>query len=305
MFLKIITAWFDNHSHAGNEHDPEKVEFLRIAPFIVLHLCCLAVFWIEFSRTALFVAISLYLLRMFAITGFYHRYFAHKAFKTSRATQFVFAYLGATAAQRGPLWWASHHRDHHAHSDNPNDPHSPKQHGFFWSHISWFLANKNFRSKIERVKDLTKYPELAFLDRYDVIAPLSLALGLFFLGAWLEHYAPQLHTNGLQLLLWGFVISTVFLYHMTFTVNSLAHVWGKRRFMTNDDSRNNPLIAIFTLGEGWHNNHHHFPSSAKQGFYWWEIDLTYYGLKILSALGLIWDLRKVPAETLIQKRTDR
>jgi stearoyl-CoA desaturase (delta-9 desaturase) len=147
-----------------------------------------------------------------------------------------------------------------------------------------------------------QYPELKFLDRYDAVAPIGLAISLFVLGAWLESSAPHLHTNGMQLLVWGFVISTVFLYHMTFTVNSLAHVWGKRRFMTNDDSRNNSLIAILTLGEGWHNNHHHFPSSARQGFYWWEIDLTYYGLKILSALGLIWDLRKVPTEVLSQKR---
>lgn len=302
MIFKTILAWFDSNAVGAYEKNPDKIEVLRILPFVILHLACFAVFWIEFSTTALIISIVLYVLRMFAITGFYHRYFAHKAFKTSRAIQFIFAFLGASAAQRGPLWWASHHRHHHAHSDHPNDPHSPKQHGVFWSHISWFLANKNFASKNERVKDLMQYPELKFLDRYDAVAPIGLAISLFVLGAWLESSAPHLHTNGMQLLVWGFVISTVFLYHMTFTVNSLAHVWGKRRFMTNDDSRNNSLIAILTLGEGWHNNHHHFPSSARQGFYWWEIDLTYYGLKILSALGLIWDLRKVPTEVLSQKR---
>lgn len=158
-------------------------------------------------------------------------------------------------------------------------------------------------AKTERIKDLLAYPELRFLDRFDVLAPLTLALCLFAIGAWLESSAPALHTNGSQLLVWGFVISTVILYHMTFTVNSLAHVWGKRRFVTNDDSRNNGLIAILTLGEGWHNNHHHFPSAARQGFYWWEIDLTYYGLKVLAWLGLIWDLRKVPTEVLRIKRT--
>ncbi|MEY3805046.1 MAG: hypothetical protein RL667_1168, partial [Pseudomonadota bacterium] len=283
----------------------EKIECLRVLPFIVLHLACFAVFWVEFSAVAVSVAVVLYLLRMFAITGFYHRYFSHKAFKTSRPVQFIFAFLAASAAQRGPLWWASHHRHHHAHSDHPEDPHSPRQHGFFWSHLSWFLANKNFRLKKERIKDWLQYPELKLLDRFDVVAPLALALGLFALGAWLEYAAPHLQTNGLQLFIWGFVISTVLLYHMTFTVNSLAHVWGKRRFLTNDDSRNNPVIALFTLGEGWHNNHHHFPSSARQGFYWWEIDLTYYGLKILAALGLIWDLRKVPVEVLSQKRTSK
>ena len=302
MWFKTILAWFDSQAVSGYERNPDKIEFLRIMPFIILHLGCFAVFWVEFNAIGVIVAITLYVLRMFAITGFYHRYFSHKAFKTSRFIQFFFAFLGASAAQRGPLWWASHHRHHHAYSDNPNDPHSPKQHGFFWSHVSWFLANKNFISKNERVKDLLKYPELKFLDRYDVIAPIALIVSLYLAGHWLESSSPQLHTNGMQLVVWGFAVSTVFLYHMTFTVNSLAHVWGKKRFLTNDDSRNNPLIAIFTLGEGWHNNHHHFPSSARQGFYWWEIDLTYYGLKILSALGLIWDLRKVPVEVLSQKR---
>ncbi len=305
MFFKTLVSWFDNHAVETSDANPEKIECLRVLPFIILHLACFAVFWVEFSAVAVSVAVVLYLLRMFAITGFYHRYFSHKAFKTSRPVQFIFAFLAASAAQRGPLWWASHHRHHHAHSDHPEDPHSPRQHGFFWSHLSWFLANKNFRLKKERIKDWLQYPELKLLDRFDVVAPLALALGLFALGAWLEYAAPHLQTNGLQLFIWGFVISTVLLYHMTFTVNSLAHVWGKRRFLTNDDSRNNPVIALFTLGEGWHNNHHHFPSSARQGFYWWEIDLTYYGLKILAALGLIWDLRKVPVEVLSQKRTSK
>lgn len=302
MRFKTIVAWFDSNANIAVDNNPEKIEFLRILPFILLHLACFTVFFVGFSTTALIIAVLLYALRMFAITGFYHRYFAHKAFKTSRFVQFIFAFLAASSAQRGPLWWASHHRHHHANSDKPEDSHSPVQRGFFWSHISWFLTNKNFNSKNERVKDLLVYPELKFLDRFDVIAPLFLAVSLYALGAALEIYAPHLQTSGLQLLVWGFAISTVVLYHMTFTVNSLAHVWGKRRFNTSDQSRNNSLIALLTLGEGWHNNHHHFPSAARQGFYWWEIDLTYYGLKILSALGLIWDLRKVPAEVLSNKR---
>lgn len=302
MGFKTIIAWFDSKAITASENNSEKIELIRILPFILLHLACFTVFFVGFSSTALIIAVLLYALRMFAITGFYHRYFAHKAFKTSRPVQFIFAFLAASSAQRGPLWWASHHRHHHAHSDKPDDSHSPVQRGFFWSHVSWFLTNKNFTPKNERVKDLLVYPELKFLDRFDVIAPLFLAASLYVFGAVLENYAPHLHTSGLQLLVWGFVISTVVLYHMTFTVNSLAHVWGKRRFNTSDQSRNNSLIALLTLGEGWHNNHHHFPSAARQGFYWWEIDLTYYGLKTLSALGLIWDLRKVPAEVLSNKR---
>ncbi len=305
MQFKQLIAWFDNHSFDKLGSSAERIELVRITPFILLHLSCFGVFFVGFSLVAVTIALLLYALRMFAITGFYHRYFSHKAFKTSRLVQFIFAFVAASAAQRGPLWWASHHRHHHANSDKPDDSHSPVQHGFFWSHITWFLTNKNFMPKDERVKDLLRYPELKFLDRFDIIAPLSLAISLYVLGSCLEANAPHLGTNGVQLLVWGFVISTVFLYHMTFTVNSLAHVWGKRRFNTNDQSRNNSLIAIFTLGEGWHNNHHHFPSSARQGFYWWEIDLTYYGLKILSALGLIWDLRKVPAEVLSDNRVSR
>lgn len=302
MQLRKIISWFDNHKAAPLNDSTERIEIVRIIPFILLHIACLGAFFVGFSFVAIAIAVLMYLLRMFAITGFYHRYFSHKAFKTSRPVQFIFAFLAASAAQRGPLWWASHHRHHHANSDRPDDSHSPVQHGFIWSHISWFLSNKNFNAKNERVRDLLIYPELKFLDRFDVIAPIVLAISLYILGVCFEANAPHFGTNGIQLLVWGFVISTVFLYHMTFTVNSLAHVWGKRRFNTSDQSRNNSLIAIFTLGEGWHNNHHHFPSSAQQGFYWWEIDLTYYGLKILSALGLIWDLRKVPAEVLSTKR---
>jgi stearoyl-CoA desaturase (delta-9 desaturase) len=302
MRLKSIVAWFDSYSNNLRESNPEQIEFLRILPFVLMHIAMVGVFFVGFSPIALILCLVLYGLRMFAITGFYHRYFAHKAFKTSRPVQFIFAFLAASSAQRGPLWWASHHRHHHAHSDKPDDSHSPVQHGFIWSHISWFLTNKNFMPKNERIKDLLVYPELKFLDRFDVIAPLFLAISLYVLGIILETYAPQLETNGLQLLVWGFIISTVLLYHMTFTVNSLAHVWGKRRFNTSDQSRNNSFIALLTLGEGWHNNHHHFPSAARQGFYWWEIDLTYYGLKILSGLGLIWDLRKVPADVLKHKR---
>jgi len=302
MRFKQILAWFDSHSTAHQSDYSDRVEIIRIIPFILLHLACFAVFFIEASLFAVLIALVLYLLRMFAITGFYHRYFSHKAFKTSRPVQFIFAFLAASAAQRGPLWWASHHRHHHAHSDKPNDSHSPVQHGLIWSHLTWFLSNKNFTAKQERVKDLLVYPELKFIDRFDAIAPLVLALSLYGLGLLLENHAPHLGTNGLQLLIWGFVLSTVLLYHMTFTVNSLAHVWGKRRFETSDESRNNPVIALLTLGEGWHNNHHHYPSAARQGFYWWEIDLTYYGLKVMSALGLIWDLRKVPAEVLARKR---
>jgi stearoyl-CoA desaturase (Delta-9 desaturase) len=306
--LKSLAAWFDNNQLDNSQLDTEldaksyQVDWTRVVPFALLHLACLGIIFVQFSWFALCFALGLYVLRMFAITAFYHRYFAHKAFKTSRLGQFVFAVLGATAVQRGPLWWASHHRGHHAHSDELQDVHSPQQHGFLWSHLGWFLSRANFATQLDRVKELAKFPELRFLDRFDVLIPIALGTSIYALGETLAATAPHLNTNGLQLFIWGFVLSTVLLYHGTFCVNSLAHVWGKRRYVTRDHSRNNFIIALLTLGEGWHNNHHHYPGSAAQGFYWWEIDFTYYGLRLLAALGLIWDLRKVPIEIRESKK---
>jgi stearoyl-CoA desaturase (delta-9 desaturase) len=277
-----LLAWFDSSAAPVGAADGRRIDWLRVLPFVALHLACFAVIWVGWSWTSIAVAAGLYVLRMFAITGFYHRYFSHRAFRTSRALQFVFAVLGASAVQRGPLWWASQHRHHHAHSDGPQDTHSPRQHGFLWAHSGWFMARENFATRERLVRDFAKYPELRFLDRYDALVPLLLAALLYALG-------------GAQLLVWGFCVSTVLLAHATFTVNSLAHTLGSRRYATRDTSRNNWWLALLTFGEGWHNNHHHYPGSARQGFYWWEVDLTWYGLRLLEALGLIWDLRVVPA----------
>ena len=163
------------------------------------------------------------------------------------------------------------------------------------SHVGWFLTRGGFRPDMTRVRDLQRYPELRWLDRYDIAIPVLLALGLFAVGGWLERSHPSLGTSAGQMLVWGFFISTVVLYHATYTINSLCHVFGSRRYETGDDSRNNPWLALITLGEGWHNNHHHYPSSVRQGFYWWEIDITWYLLKAMSWLGLVWDLKPIPA----------
>ena len=267
-----------------------------------MHLGCFAVIWVGTSTVAVLTAVGLYALRMFAITGFYHRYFSHNAYRTSRAAQFVFALVGATGVQRGALWWASQHRHHHVHSDQPEDMHSARQHGFFWSHMGWFMARENFVTRRERVERLLQYPELRFLDRYDALVPLLFALTLYGAGEALAHFAPALQTNGWQMVVWGFCLSTVALYHATFTINSLTHCFGQRRYATRDDSRNNLWLALLTFGEGWHNNHHHFPGSVRQGFFWWEIDMTYYGLRLLAALGIIWDLKEVPAAMLHARR---
>jgi stearoyl-CoA desaturase (delta-9 desaturase) len=292
---RTLLAWFDNQAVAASGQFERRVEWLRTLPFIGMHLMCAGVIWVGVSSTALLVAAALYVLRLVAITGFYHRYFSHRTFRTSRALQFVFAVLGTMAVQRGPLWWAAHHRHHHAHADEADDSHSPAQHGFWWSHVGWFMNRSNFRTRSEMIRDLMRYPELRFLDRFDIVPPIALAALLFFGGNALADAYPQLGTSGAQLLIWGFFISTVVLHHVTFTVNSLAHRFGRRRYATRDDSRNNWWIALLTFGEGWHNNHHHFPGSVRQGFYWWEIDLTYYLLRAMAACGLIWDLKTVPA----------
>jgi stearoyl-CoA desaturase (delta-9 desaturase) len=301
----LMRRWLDssNAPNALDDIDRDRIDWLRVLPFVFMHAACLAVIWVGVSATALIAAVSLYVLRMFAITGFYHRYFSHRAFKTSRAAQFVFAFLGASAVQRGPIWWAAHHRHHHAHSDQPLDVHSPRQRGFIWSHTGWFLSKRHFAPDLSRVRDLLRYPELKSLDRFDILVPLALAAGLWLTGAALGRWAPHLGTNAWQLLVWGFFVSTVVCYHATYTINSLCHRFGKRRFATKDDSRNNVWLALLTFGEGWHNNHHHYPVSARQGFYWWEIDLTFYGLKLLQALGVIWDLKPVPREVLHSRRT--
>ncbi|MDE1958277.1 MAG: acyl-CoA desaturase [Xanthomonadaceae bacterium] len=292
--LLAVARWFDAGAGGPGDSSDDRVDWVRAVPFIAMHAACVGVFWVGVSATALAAALGMYVLRMFAITGFYHRYFSHKAFRTGRAVQFLFALFGAMSVQRGPLWWAAHHRNHHRHADTEHDPHSPLYRGFFWSHMGWFLTRRGFRTDAGSIPDLMRYPELRLLDRFDVLVPIATATGLFLLGDLLATVAPDLHTNGAQLLIWGFFVSTVLLFHVTVTINSLAHRYGTRRFDTRDNSRNNALLALLTFGEGWHNNHHHFPGAARQGFRWWEFDLTYYGLRGLAALGLIWDLKPVP-----------
>lgn len=306
--LSSILRWFDTaalddgmaQSHADRDatappRDGDRIDWLRALPFLGMHLACLGVFAVGVSPVAVGVAVALYAIRMFAITGFYHRYFSHRTFRTSRPVQFVFALIGASCVQRGPLWWAAHHRHHHRHADTAHDPHSPVVHGFWRSHVGWFLTRDAFRTDFSRISDLARYPELRWLDRFDTVVPVLLAASLYATGALLERHAPGLGTSGGQLLVWGFFVSTIALFHATVTINSLAHRFGQRRFETRDGSRNNLWLALLTFGEGWHNNHHFFPGSARQGFRWWEIDLTYYGLRVMAMLRLVHGLKPVPA----------
>ena len=222
-----------------------------------------------------------YAVRMFAITAGYHRYFSHRTFKTGRAFQLVLALLAMSSAQQGVLWWAAHHRDHHKHSDTPDDVHSPRQRGFWWSHVLWILAPRHHPTKLDRVKDLARYPELRWLDRHDLFVAVAWGFVLYGIG-------------GTTALVWGHFVPVVLAWHVTFCINSLAHVWGTRRYRTRDDSRNNAVLAVLTFGEGWHNNHHHYQRSARQGFFWWQVDLTYYVLKLLELARIVRDVEGVP-----------
>ena len=295
--MRSVIRWFDSdYIPEGAEsfrNTPKTVDWPRTIPFIILHLGCLGVIWVGVSSFAVWLAVGLYFFRMFAITGFLHRYFSHKTYSTSRAFQFVMAVWSATSVQRGALWWAYTHRHHHKHSDEEDDKHSPVVDGFWWAHIGWITSKKNFPTDYSKITDLAKYPELVFLNRFDTFVPILFAGSLYGLGAYLG--AHGIETSGAQLLVWGFFISTTVLFHGTSCINSLAHVWGTKRFKTTDDeSRNSFILTLITLGEGWHNNHHRYQATTKQGFYWWEFDPTYYLLKMLSWTGLIWGLKGVP-----------
>ncbi|MFT3881697.1 MAG: fatty acid desaturase [Gemmatales bacterium] len=264
--------------------------WVKNVPFILMHLACFAVFLPDVHATpvAIGLCIGLYLLRMFGITAGYHRYFSHRAYKTSRFFQFVMAWLGCCAMQKGPLWWSSHHRHHHLHSDHEEDVHSPHVDTLWWSHIGWVLSKDYVHTDWQAIRDFSKYPELRWLDRNHWVPGLCLAILCYLVG-------------GLSGLVWGFFVSTVITYHATFCINSFCHIIGNVRYKTTDKSKNSALMALITLGEGWHNNHHYYQSSANQGFFWWEFDVSYYMLRTLSFFGLVWDLRAVPKEKLHPK----
>ncbi|MEE8524586.1 MAG: acyl-CoA desaturase, partial [Thermoanaerobaculia bacterium] len=247
---------------------------------------CLAALWTGVTRTTVAIAIGLFLLRMFAVTAGYHRYFSHRSFKTSRPFQFLLAFVAQSSAQQGALWWAAKHRQHHRHSDTELDVHSPRHRGFWFAHLGWIFSRSRKVADYSMIPDLTRYPELRWLDRHHRVPALALAVAVFLAAGW-----PGLIV--------GFFCSTVAVYHCTFFINSLAHVVGRQRYVTGDDSRNNWWLALITLGEGWHNNHHHYQASTRQGFRWWEVDFTFYGLKALSWLGVVWDL-KAPPEAVVR-----
>ena len=265
----------------GAELPSEDVQYPAAIPFILVHVACLGAIWTGVHWRDVAIAVGLYLLRIFAIGAGYHRYFSHRAYKTSRVFQFILAFLAETTAQRGALWWAAKHRHHHRWSDTENDVHSPVTRSFFFAHVGWIFTPRHDKTDYAAVPDLAKYPELVWLNRHYYVPAIIMASLVWLFAGW----------SGLVV---GFFWSTVALYHATFCINSLAHVHGRKRYLTSDESRNNWFLAILTMGEGWHNNHHAYQSSARQGFRWYEYDPTYYVLKMLSWVGVVWDLHEPP-----------
>jgi stearoyl-CoA desaturase (delta-9 desaturase) len=260
----------------------ERLDWTGMIPFWGVQVgAVVGVIVLGWSWSGLLLALGLYAVRMFGLTAGYHRYFSHRSYKTSRLFQFLLAVLGATATQKGPLWWAGHHRTHHKYSDEPRDPHSVRQRGFWWAHVKWILVRRFVPTDFARIKDFAAYPELRWLNTWHLLPPVALAGTLYLIG-------------GGWAVVWGFLVSNTLLWHGTFCVNSLAHLFGRRAYQTTDDSRNSLLIALFTLGEGWHNNHHHYQASERQGFYWYQIDITHMVLRAMSWVRLVWDLNEPP-----------
>ena len=246
-------------------------EFLGIAG---LHLVCVFAPW-TFSWSALGVALFLY----WAVCGLgismgYHRLLTHRGFETSGAFRYVLATLGTMNFQGGPVGWVGTHRIHHRDSDTENDPHSPR-HGFLWAHLLWCLAHDPLgRRRKAAALDLGRERGMVWLDKWFWVPQAVLAAVLYLLGGW-------------SWVVWGVGVRTVFTYHATWLVNSASHTWGYRNFETKDDSRNNWWVALISWGEGWHNNHHAHQRSARHGMRWFEIDATYWSLRLLAWLRVV------------------
>lgn len=254
-------------------------------PFYIVHACALFAILTGVEAVDLWLMAGMYLLLMFGVTGGYHRYFAHKAFKTSRVFQFILGFIAQMSAQRGVLWWAAHHRSHHRHSDTDEDLHSPVRKSFLHAHFGWIIDPVNHETDYDGIKDFAQYPELVWLNRNPFLPPVVAGVVAFAIAGW----------SGVVV---GYLWALIACWHATFCINSLAHVHGRQRFVTGDHSRNNWMLAIATMGEGWHNNHHAFPNSARQGFRWWELDLTYLVLRVLAWLRIVSDLRAPPKELI-------
>ena len=284
MSETLMTAAGTSSSKSKRQlREDEKINLTSSIPFALMHIAGLAAFFFDFNMTMFWLVLGIYYLRMVGVTAGYHRYFSHRTYKTSRWFQFVIAFLAQCSAQKGALWWASHHRHHHKFSDTEDDVHSPSLRGFWWSQVGWIICDKYAPTNWKYIQDFAKYPELRWLNKYYLVPPIIYAVAIFAIWGWAG-------------LFWGFFFSTILLYHGTFSINTLTHMFGRVRYKSGDESKNSMILALITCGEGWHNNHHYYQATANQGWFWWEIDFSYYTLRLLALFGLVWDLRLPPAK---------
>ena len=265
---------------------------LAVVIFWTVQVSSLLAFAVPFHLAYLALWGVSHFLRAVGLTLSFHRYFAHRAFQMHRAARFIWTFIGTAAMQKGPLWWAGHHVNHHRFADRDGDPHSPMVSGVYYAHVGWFLndaRNDRLEATNPVIRDFAKVPEIAWLERNYIVPPLMLAAALYLIG-------------GLPWLVWGFFVPTTTLAHATFAINTVNHMFGSRRFETLDESRNNVLTALFAAGEGWHNNHHRYQRAARNGFYWWEFDPTWYAIRAMAAVGLAWDLQPVPQRVYDEAR---
>jgi stearoyl-CoA desaturase (delta-9 desaturase) len=262
---------------------------------VSMHLACFAVYFSGFSWPALWVALIMYVVKGMGVTTGYHRLLAHRSFKTNRIVQFLLTFAGGLAMQGGPLWWVAHHRSHHRDTDKIDDIHSPVTKGMWQSHMGWMMSNNAFHEQGSNARDLYNYPELKLLQRHYVWILIFQVFALYSLGYGWASWFPESGASGLQFLVWGFFVSTVFTWHVTFSVNSICHRWGARDYDAGDASTNNVVIGFLAFGEGWHNNHHFYPSSARHGLRWWQFDPTWILIRGLCLLGLASE-PKIPKE---------
>ncbi len=263
---------------------------LAVTPLILVHLALFTLPVVPPTFAAVMVLLVVTRVAGHGVTVGFHRGLAHHSYRTSRWFRFVLAAAGCTALQNGPLWWVLHHRRHHAHSDVPGDVHSPVVDSFWHAHVGWLFTADRTRPDFSTVRDLARYPELVWLDRLWML-PGAAAAGLSYLAA------------GWAGVVWGFALGTVLVFQVTFAVNSIGHRWGARRFATREGSRNNFVLGILALGDGWHNNHHRAPRSARHGLAWYEHDMGYQIIRLFRVCGLVWDVRQPPAEVLAAART--
>jgi stearoyl-CoA desaturase (Delta-9 desaturase) len=273
-------------------YENKKPNWAIISVLVVLHAGAFAALFM-FSWRAFIVSVLLYWASVgLGISMGYHRLHTHRSYKLPRALEYFLALCGTLSLEGGPIFWVATHRIHHQYSDKPGDPHSPRD-GAWWSHIGWLLTGE---SKHNNTKLMSKYaPDLAkdrfytTLNTYHWVPILVVSALLLIFG-------------GLPMLLWATCMRLTFGLHATWTVNSITHMWGSRRFHTRDDSRNNVLIALLTFGEGWHNNHHAHPTSARHGLAWYEIDFSWIQISILKAFGIATGVKVAKVHTAVPER---